>query len=128
MTSGRETAEGESSELKFERSCCPITNVLDTLGDKWTLLVIRDLMLGKKRYHELIASPEKIASNILAERLKKLEVCGLVTRCAYQWKPLRHEYVLTQKGKDLRPVLDAMRRWGREYYPGTMVFATLPPC
>jgi DNA-binding HxlR family transcriptional regulator len=57
--------------MKFARSECPITNVLDILGDKWTLLVIRDLVLGKRRYQEFMSSPERMASNILADRLKK---------------------------------------------------------
>jgi len=109
-------------KLTFARSCCPITNVLDTLGDKWTLLVIRDLVLGKKRYQELLSSPERIASNILADRLKKLEAAGLVIRQAYQQKPTRYEYLLTAKGEGLRPVLGAIVAWGQEHYPGTMVF------
>ncbi|SEP19098.1 DNA-binding transcriptional regulator, HxlR family [Nitrosovibrio sp. Nv6] len=110
------------NKLMFERSQCPITNGLDIFGDKWTLLIIRDLVLGKRRYQELISSPENIASNILAHRLKRLEVAGLVTRRAYQQKPERYEYVLTEKGKDLRPVLEAISRWGTKHYPGTSVF------
>ncbi len=83
----------------FERSCCPITAVLDTLGDKWTLLIIRDLILGKKRYQELMSSPEAIASNILANRLKKLESAGLIAREAYQLKLARYQYFLTERGR-----------------------------
>jgi len=111
--------------MTFERSCCPITNALDTLGDKWTLLVIRDLVLGKRRYQEFMASPERIASNILADRLKRLEAAGLVTRRAYQQKPARYEYVLTEKGEGLRPVLEAIIVWGQEHYPGTRVFPSV---
>ena len=66
--------------LAFERSCCPITNGLDIFGDKWTLLIILDLKLGKRRYSEFISSPEKIASNILADRLKKLEAVDIITK------------------------------------------------
>ena len=110
--------------MTFKRSCCPITNVLDTLGDKWTLLVIRDLVLGKRRYQEFLSSPERIASNILADRLTKLEAAGLVTRRAYQQKPARHEYLLTKKGKGLEPVLEAIIVWGQKHYPGTRVFPT----
>ena len=106
----------------FERSCCPIACALDNLGDKWTLLIIRDLLLGKRRYQELMSSPERIATNILADRLKKLETAGIVIQQAYQQKPIRYEYVLTKKGEDLRPVLKALINWGKEYYPGTMVF------
>jgi DNA-binding HxlR family transcriptional regulator len=106
----------------FERSCCPITNALDIFGDRWTLLIIRDLILGKRRYQELISSAEKIASNILADRLKKLEVADLITRRAYQQNPARYEYFLTKKGESLKPVLAAIASWGQEHYPGAVVF------
>lgn len=112
-----------NSESAFERSCCPITNGLDIFGDKWTLLIIRDLMLGKRRYQDLISSPENIASNILADRLKRLQLAGLINRQAYQQNPSRYEYVLTQKGKDLKPVLEAIIGWGKKHYPDTTVFA-----
>ena len=106
----------------FERSCCPIACALDRLGDKWTLLIIRDLLLGKRRYQELITSPECIATNILADRLKKLEIAGIVIQQAYQQKPVRYEYILTKKGEDLRPVLEALVKWGKAYFPGATVF------
>ena len=66
----------ERIKAKFERSSCPITCSLDLLGDKWTLVIIRDLLLGKKRYQEFLVSPEKIATNILVDRLKKIKVAG----------------------------------------------------
>ena len=108
--------------MKFERSACPITNVLDILGDKWTLLVIRDLVLGKRRYQEFMSSPEQMASNILADRLKRLEAAGLVTKRTYQKHPARYEYILTKKGKGLEPVLEAIIVWGQQHYPGTKRF------
>lgn len=108
--------------MKFERSSCPITNVLDLLGDKWTLLVIRDLVLGKRRYQEFMASPEAMASNILADRLSKLQAAGLLERRAYQRNPNRYEYFLTKRGKDLEPILDAIIVWGKKQYPGTKKF------
>ncbi|MBI3806712.1 MAG: helix-turn-helix transcriptional regulator [Nitrospirae bacterium] len=111
-----------NNKMTFERSHCPITIVLDTLGDKWTLLVIRDLVLGKRRYQEFMASPERIASNILANRLKKLEAAGLVTRKTYQGNPARYEYLLTRKGKGLEPVLEAIIVWGQKHYPGSKRF------
>ena len=111
-----------NDRMKFERSACPITNVLDILGDKWTLLVIRDLVLGKRRYQEFMSSPEKMASNILANRLKRLEAGGLVTRRTYQGNPARYEYLLTKKGKGLEPVLEAIIVWGQKHYPGTKRF------
>jgi len=107
----------------FNRSSCPITNALDIFGDKWTLLVIRDLVLGKRRYQEFRFSPERIATNILADRLERLQACGIVTRYAYQHKPKRYEYILTKKGETLRPILKAIVSWGLEHFPGTMVFA-----
>jgi DNA-binding HxlR family transcriptional regulator len=112
----------QTHEELFLRSVCPVTNGLDIFGDKWTLLVIRDLMLGKCRYQDLISSPEHIASNILADRLKKMESVGLVMRRAYQQKPVRYEYFLTEKGKDLGPVLEAIVRWNKRHYPGTIIF------
>lgn len=110
------------NQTGFERSCCPVACALDNLGDKWTLLLVRDLLLGKKRYQEFLTSPEQIATNILADRLKKLEAAGIIVQHAYQQKPVRHEYALTQKGEDLRPVLEALVKWGMTYYPGTRVF------
>lgn len=111
------------------RSFCPIASALDIMGDKWTLLVIRDLFLGKHRYGEFQASPEAIPTNILAERLKRLEAGGLVVKAYYQDHPPRAEYYLTQRGADLGPVLCAMREWGRKHIDGTYVpeeFKALP--
>ena len=73
--------------MKFERSSCPITNVLDLLGDKWTLLVIRDLVLGKRRYQEFMSSPERIASKHPCRQTENLEAAGLVIRRTYQGNP-----------------------------------------
>ena len=114
-----------NDNMKFKRSGCPITNSLDLLGDKWTLLVIRDLVLGKRRYQEFMASSERIASNILADRLKQLEASGLVTRRAYQQNPARYEYVLTEKGEGLKPVLRALVVWGKAYFSITKVTPTI---
>ena len=107
------------------RSSCPIANALDLVGDKWTLLVVRDLMfLGKRRYGEFSQSPESIPSNILADRLKRLEKTGLVTKKPYQQNPVRYEYRLTKQGAALFPVLREMIRWANKHIPGT---ATPPP-
>jgi DNA-binding HxlR family transcriptional regulator len=108
--------------MKFKRSSCPITNVLDLLGDKWTLLVIRDLVLGKRRFQEFMDSPEAIASNILADRLSKLEAAGLLTRRAFQHNPVRYEYFLSERGKALEPILEAIVVWGKKQFPGTKKF------
>jgi DNA-binding HxlR family transcriptional regulator len=94
------------------RSRCPVACTLDLLGDRWTLLVVRDLMRGKRRFAELVASPEGIPTNILANRLKRLVFAGVVSSRRYSLHPLRVEYELTPKGKDLRPVMRAMVEWG----------------
>ena len=104
---------------EFKRSPCPISTTLDILGDKWTLLVIRDLFLGKRLYGEFIESPEGIPTNILADRLKRLEAAGLITKEAYQERPVRYAYSLTRKGADLLPVLTEIMRWADRHIPGT---------
>lgn len=103
------------------RSACPIANVLDIVGDKWTLLVVRDLFMGKHRYGEFQASPEAIPTNILADRLKRLEAAGLVKKDFYQDNPPRAEYFLTSKGADLGPILRAMGQWGVQYLPEVVI-------
>ena len=104
------------------RSPCPIAGSLDLIGDRWTLLVIRDLFWGKVRYGQFLASPEGIPTNILAERLSRLEAAGIVTRGAYQDNP-RFEYALTRKGKGLGPVLSSLVAWGKRNIPGTRTLA-----
>jgi DNA-binding HxlR family transcriptional regulator len=106
----------------FERSPCPVTNALDLFGDKWSLLIVRDLVLGKIRYGEFAESMEGIPSNILASRLKRLEAAGVVAKTVYCEKPIRHQYALTEKGRDLVPVLEAMVDWAVKHVPGVRVF------
>lgn len=101
------------------RSGCPIAATLDIVGDRWTLVILRDLFIGKKRYSEFLTSPERITTNILADRLDLIERVGLATRKAYQERPKRYEYALTEKGRDLLPVLQAMSRWANRHYPET---------
>ena len=103
----------------FKRSPCAVANTLDLIGDKWSLLVVRDLLLGKRTYGELADSPEGIPTNILAERLKRLESAGIISSAAYQDRPVRYAYSLTKKGAALGDVLLAIVRWGKEYIPGT---------
>jgi len=94
------------------RSPCPIANTLDILGDKWTLLVIRDLFTGKHTYSEFQSSPEKIPTNILANRLKRLADFGIIEKAPYQQRPVRYAYQLTDKGRSLGQVLKEMADWG----------------
>lgn len=103
----------------FSRSRCPIANTLDLVGDKWSLLVIRDMLHGRTTYSELLDSPERIPTNILADRLKRLEEAGLIARSAYQERPVRYSYQLTEKGKELGGVLLALVEWGKRHIPGT---------
>ena len=105
----------------FARSPCAVASSLDVVGDKWSLLVVRDLLYGKRTYGELADSPEHIPTNILADRLKRLEGAGIVSRAPYQERPIRYAYALTPKGKDLGDVLLAFVRWGKRHIPGTMV-------
>lgn len=120
QTAEAQTARATLSESAgFKRSPCAVANTLDLIGDKWSLLVVRDLLHGKRTYGELADSPEGIPTNILAERLKRLESAGIITSAAYQDRPVRYAYTLTKKGTALGDVLLAIVRWGREYIPGT---------
>ena len=106
-------------KISNRRSTCPVSNVLDLLGDKWTLIVLRDMLLfGKKLFKELAESTEGIPTNILADRLKRLELAGLLTKEAYQSNPPRYAYHLTLKGMDLFPVLKEIIVWGAKYLTG----------
>lgn len=100
-------------------SHCPIDFALEIFGDRWTLLVIRDLMFGKRHFHELIGSPEGIASNILAARLKKLEACGLISRHPDPDNRRQVIYEMTDKGADLIPVLIEIVLWSAKYDANT---------
>lgn len=95
-----------------------MASALDLFGDKWTLLVIRGLLIGRRRFGELLAMDEGIATNVLAERLERLERYGIVIRVPYQESPRRHEYRLTRRGADLLPVLQAIAVWGLRHIPG----------
>ena len=101
------------------RSACPVAGTLEIVGDRWSLLIVRDMRHGKRTYGELAASPEGIPTNILADRLKRLEVAGIVTRDAYQEHPPRYAYALTGKGRDLGEVVRALVRWGKKHIPGS---------
>jgi DNA-binding HxlR family transcriptional regulator len=103
----------------FPRSPCAVACTLDLIGDKWSLLVVRDLLRGNVTYGELQNSPEGIPTNILADRLKRLEEARLITKAAYQEHPVRYAYRLTEKGKALSGVLSALVQWGKKHIPGT---------
>ena len=97
-----------------EKSHCPIARALDILGDKWTLIILRDMLVfEKKQFREFSASPEQIPTNVLSDRLKMLESREIVTKHAYQTN--RYEYLLTEKGKELAPLLRELTAWGKKY-------------
>lgn len=101
------------------RSLCPLSTALDMIGDKWSLLIIRDMCMGKRKYGDFQNSPEGITTNILASRLRQLEDNGLIEKIPYQSKPLRYDYVLTRKGADLLPVIQQLGLWAHHYVPGS---------
>jgi DNA-binding HxlR family transcriptional regulator len=111
---------------RARRSFCPVACTLDVLGDRWSLLVVRDLMRGKRRYAEFLDSSEGIPTNILADRLKKLKAKGVIRARRYSAHPPRVEYELTPKGEDLRPIMRAMLEWGVRY-EGARMPPGLPP-
>ena len=108
------------TKSQSRRSDCPISYALDLFGDKWTLLIIRDMLFKRKRrYSEFAKSEERIATNVLADRLSKLEAWGLVTK-QIDPKNRRHLiYRLTDKALDLAPVLVEMIVWSAKYDPNT---------
>jgi DNA-binding HxlR family transcriptional regulator len=117
--SGRERA-ADAAPTGQGRSSCPVACALDLVGDRWTLLVIRDLLGGRKRYSDLLASSERIPTNILAERLRRLEREGIVERVPYSAHPPRFEYALTDEGRGLGRAVDALATWGLTHFPGTV--------
>ena len=102
------------------RSHCPISYALDIVGDRWTLIVLRDLIVvGKRHFREFLASEEGIASNILTARLKMLEACGIVSRRPDPDDARQVIYEPTAKGLDLLPAMLELARWGGTYDPKT---------
>jgi DNA-binding HxlR family transcriptional regulator len=99
-----------------DRQDCPIARALDVIGEKWSLLILRDLFRkGPQRFQELEASVNGIASNTLSARLKALESRHVIASRLYERHPPRLEYYLTDKGKALGPVLKALYGWGEQY-------------
>ena len=107
MASRQETAD----------TTCPVARSLDIVGDRWTVLVLRELFMGASRFEEIQIQTEA-TPQMLATRLKTLEANGMVERHPYQEKPLRHEYKLTRKGREFYPVIHAMRAWGEIWVKG----------
>lgn len=98
--------------VKF-RSQCPIARTLDVLGDKWTLLIMRDaLFFNRRTFADFERSGERIPTNLLAERLKKLVEFGMLEKIQYQQRPVRYHYQPTQKAAELKPILRSIKRFG----------------
>ncbi len=102
------------------RSRCPLTNSLDLLGDKWSLLILRDMLFfSKRQYQEFLESQESISTNILSSRLKRLEALGLIEKRAYQHNPKRYEYLPTEAAEDLRYPMLVLMQWSMLHVKGT---------
>jgi DNA-binding HxlR family transcriptional regulator len=104
-----------------KRSPCPVAFSLDIFGDRWTLLVIRDLFFGRTRFKDFVASPEGIPTNILTDRLERLLARGIIEQIPAEDGTKRMAYRLTKKGKALGPILKAMRHWGLSWDKSTRV-------
>lgn len=105
---------------------CPIARTLDIVGDRWTLLILRDLFFGVSRYTDFLERSPGLPTKVLANRLKKLEAHGLVRRELYSQHPPRAAYYLTAKGRSLRPVLLALNAWGSEHLLSPRERARIP--
>lgn len=99
-------------------SGCPIASALELVGDRWSLVIVRTLAFGPKRFRDLLEMPEGIATNILSARLRRLEACGLVAGAAEAARRGARRYALTRAGAELVPVLQAFARWGVSNLPG----------
>ncbi len=100
------------------RSPCPVASALDVVGDRWSLVVLRTIFAGCRTYGDLAGMSEGISTNILADRLARLEEFGLVTKTPYRMHPVRNEYRLTRAGADMLPILQALADWSLKHVPG----------
>ncbi|XZE17566.1 winged helix-turn-helix transcriptional regulator [Pirellulaceae bacterium SH449] len=104
---------------KHKRSPCPVACTLDLIGDKWTLLIVRDMLFGRCYYKDFCQSPERIATNILADRLGKLVESGIAEKWIPDEENGREAYRLTAKGQSLKTVLESVAQWGLDNIKGT---------
>ena len=103
------------SETKASLSTCPVETTLTLIGDKWKVLLLRDLMPGTKRFGELKKSVGSVSQKVLTAQLRAMEEKGLVQRKVYAEVPPHVEYSLTELGRSLKPILDSMWVWGEDY-------------
>ena len=94
---------------------CPVETTLSLISDKWTVIILRDLLTGTKRFNELMRSVTGITQKVLTSHLRNMESNGLLIRKVYAEVPPRVEYTLTETGYSLKPILDAMYAWGEDY-------------
>ncbi len=100
-------------QKRYEQTC-PVARTLDLVGDRWTMLIVRDLFLGRRRFNEILGSSPGMPPKLLSQRLKYLIENGFVAREVYDEFPPRSEYVLTDRGRSLFPILKAIADWGLE--------------
>ena len=105
----------QSPALSAACPACPVETTLTLISDKWKVLILRDLMPGTKRFGELKKSIGTVTQKVITAQLRQMEASGLLTRTVYAEVPPRVEYTLTDLGRSLRPVLDAMEAWGKAY-------------
>lgn len=129
ITCGKQVKSGlgwimPKKRAAVRRSPCPVACALDLLGDRWTLLVVRDLLLGRSRFKEFAAAPEAIPTNVLSERLQRLVEAGVVVQTPAAEGGKHLAYQLTPKGEALRPVLQSLKQWGLAWEEGCQVLLT----
>nr|WP_312291563.1 helix-turn-helix domain-containing protein [Clostridium chromiireducens] len=98
-----------------ELPACPVEMTLQLIGNRWKVLIMRDLLEGTKRFGELKKSVGSITQKVLTQNLRDMEACGLLTRKVYAEVPPRVDYTLTETGYSLKPILDSMNAWGTSY-------------
>lgn len=103
------------STEKKELPACPVETTLMLIGNKWKVLILRDLMEGTRRFGQLKKSVGNVSQKVLTAQLRSMEQDELLTRKVYAQVPPRVEYTLTERGRSLKPILDAMQHWGEEY-------------
>ena len=101
--------------MEKELPACPVETTLMLISDRWKVLIIRDLLNGTMRFGELKKSIGNVSQKVLTSNLRSMEECGLVNRKVYAEVPPKVEYSLTETGYSLKPILDAMSKWGTEY-------------
>lgn len=101
---------------ELDDNWCPVARTLSIVGDRWTLLILRDCFLGRSKFEEF-AESIGATRHVLSNRLKRLVEAGVLEKRAYQQRPVRYEYALTSKGKELGPALEVFLKWGRKHMP-----------